>query len=116
MKRSIASFAGTRQPLGLHLAQFGQPLVPQVGVPRVVVAVRAEAHLHVELGDRGDPAAERLEQLHLGPLVVTDPPRRLDDVERTGQVAPVPRSERRSTVDGVSVDGLSVVVSAIARP
>ena len=94
------------QPLGLHLAQFGQALVPQVGVPRVVVAVRAEAHLHVELGDRGDPAAERLEQLHLGPLVVTDPARRLDDVERTRAVRAGPTVR---TAPSCRTDGLSVV-------
>ena len=104
------------EPLGLHLAQLGEPLVPQVGVPRVVVAVRAETHLHVEFGDRGDPPAERLEELHLGPLVVADPSGGLDDVERTRQVSTIPGCERGTRAStGLSV-GVSVAVSAIPRP
>ena len=84
------------EAVGVHLPQLGQALVPQLGVPGVVVAVGAEAHLHVELGHGGHPAAERLEQLHLDPLVVADPAGRFLDVERAGQLAPVPWRERRS--------------------
>src|SRR5207237_70125 len=73
-----------------------EALVPQLGVPGVVVAVGAEAHLDVELGHGGDPPAEGLEQAHLDPLVVADPLRRLLDAERTGQLPAVPRRERRS--------------------
>ena len=83
------------EPVRVHLPQLGQPLVPQLGVPRVVVAVGAEAHLHVELGHGGDPAAERLEQPHLDPLVVADPPSGLLDVERARELPAVPRRERR---------------------
>src|SRR5207248_3016275 len=67
--------------------------VPQLAVPRVLVAVRAEAHLHVQFGDGGDPTAECLEEPHLDPLVVADPASRLLDVEGAGQLASVPRSE-----------------------
>ena len=87
---------GHGEPVGVHLAQLGKALVPQLGVPGVVVAVGAEAHLHVELGHRGHPAAERLEQLHLGPLVVADATRGLLHVEQPGQLAPVPRRKRCS--------------------
>ncbi len=81
-KATSSSLARHGEPLGVHLPQLGQALVPQLGVPGVVVAVGAEAHLHVELGHGGDPAAERLEQAHLDPLVVADPAGRLLDVER----------------------------------
>jgi hypothetical protein len=57
----------------------------------VVVALPAENELHVELGNRGDPAAERLEEAHLDPLVVADPAGGLDDAEEPGKLAPVPR-------------------------
>ena len=81
---------GLREPLGVHLAQLGETLVPQLGVPGVVVALPAEDELHVELGDGGDPAAERLEEAHLDPLVVADAAGGLDDAEEPGQLAPVP--------------------------
>ena len=85
-----------REPVGVHLPQLGQPLVPQLGMPRVVVAVGAEPHLDVELGHGGHPAAQHLEEPHLDPLVVADPARRLLDGENAGQLTPVPRRERRS--------------------
>ena len=85
-----------REPVGVHLPQLRQPLVPQLGVPRVLVAVGAEADLHVHLGDGRHPAAERLEQTHLHPLVVADTARRLLDAEQSRELAPVPRCKRRA--------------------
>src|SRR5690606_28450688 len=73
----------------------GQALVPEVGVPGVVVAVGAEPQLHVQLGDGGHPPAERLEQAHLDPLVMADAPRRLLDGEAPRELPAVPRGERR---------------------
>ena len=84
---------GHGQPVRVHLAQLGQALVPQLGMPRVVVAVGAETHLHVELGHGGDPAAQRLEELHLDPLVVADSPSGVLHVERARNLPAVPRSE-----------------------
>ena len=95
MNVTNASFGGTRQAIVVHLAQLGQPLVPQLGVPGVVIGVAAEHHLHVELGNGRDPAAEHLEQAHLGPLVVADAARRLLDGEQAGQLPAVPGRERR---------------------
>ena len=47
----------------------------------LLVAVRAEPHLDVELRHRRHPAAQRLEQLHLGPLVVANTAGRFLDIE-----------------------------------
>ena len=98
------------EPIGVHLAQLGQPLVPQLGVPGVLVAVGAEAHLHVELGHRGDPAAERLEQLHLGPLVVADATCRLLDVERAraARAGPTARTVPSACADRPRVPPLTL--------
>ena len=85
-----------RQPVGVHLAQLGQPLVPQLRVPGVVIRVPAEHELHVELGNGRDPAAEHLEEAHLGPLVVADAAGRLLDLEQAGELTAVPGGERRA--------------------
>ena len=102
MKATNASFGRDAEAVGVHLAQLGQALVPQLGVPGVVVAVGAEAHLDVELGHGGDPAAERLEQAHLDPLVVTDAAGRLLHVEEAGKLAAVPWCECAHAAAGLS--------------
>ena len=108
-----SSFGGHGQPVGVHLAQLGQPLVPQLGVPGVVVAVGAETHLHVELGHGGDPAAERLEQLHLDPLVVADAPSGLLDGEEPGSSR---RSQGANGARGLFGSAMASVPSIGVRP
>ena len=88
---------GHGQPLGLHLAQLGKALVPEVGVPCVVIAVRSETHLDVELGHGGNPATQRLEQLHFGPLVIANATSGFGHVETARQITPVPRCERSAS-------------------
>ena len=95
-----------REAVGVHLAQLGQALVPQLGVPGVVVAVGAEAQLHVELGHGGHPAAEHLEQAHLDPLVVADPAGRLLHAEdaRAAPGGPTARRAPAASSDQPTLD------------
>jgi hypothetical protein len=90
------------EALGAHLPELGETLDPQLGVPGVVVAVPAQGRLHVELGDGGHPPAERLEEPHLDPGVVADPPGRLLHGEQAGELAAVPGSERGAGSRGVA--------------
>ena len=94
------------QPVGVHLAQLGQALVPELAVPRVVIRVAAEHHLDVELGHGGDPAAEHLEQSHLRPLVIAHSARGLFDGEEARQLAPVPGRERRTRFRVIGHEGI----------
>src|SRR5438270_5257964 len=89
------------EAVGVHLAELRKALVPEVGVPRVLVAVRAETDLDVHLGDGRHPSAEGLEEAHLHPLVVADAASRLLHAEQPRQLTPVPRSERRARHGGV---------------
>ena len=93
------------QALAVHLPQLGQALVPPLGVLGVELGVPAEHELHVELGHGGDPAAEHLEQAHLGPLVVADPPGGLLDREDPGQLPAVPGREGRARFRVVASSG-----------
>ncbi len=57
-----------RETPGVHLAQFGQESLPQLGIPRMVIAAGAKVHLQIEIGRRGYSATEHSQQAHLDPL------------------------------------------------
>jgi uncharacterized protein YcnI len=99
----------------VHLPELGEPLVPELGVPCVVVAVGAHPELDVELWDGGHPSPERFEEAHLDPLVDADAPGGLVDGEDPRQLAPVPRCECGSWLSWVG-HGVPVLVGGGTVP
>src|SRR5690606_38095390 len=96
------------------LLELGEALAPQVGVPCVLVAVRAEHGLHIELGDGGHPPAQGSGDVLLGPSVVDDPLDRLLDRPFADEPAPVPVRERSGVaLRAVPGDGVGVALGAI---
>src|SRR5690606_28382078 len=80
----------------------GEALVEQLRVPGVVVAVRPEARLHVDLGRRCDPPADHLEQAHLEPRVVAEATCSGLGVEDARDLPPVPRRDGWTVRGGVA--------------
>ena len=55
-----------------HFPQLRKPLIKQFCMPSMVVTVCSQSQLHIELWDRGNPATQSFEELHLNPFVVAD--------------------------------------------
>ena len=84
-----------REALGVHLPQLRLALVPQLGVPGVVVAVGAEPEPRRARG-RWPSCAQHLEQAHLDPPSICRQAGCLLDPEDPRAHTPIPRRERRS--------------------